>query len=132
MITISTKGKYGLAAMTVLAEHFNQGPIQIKTIADRHQIPQNYLEQLLVQLKRAGLVKSFRGSSGGYALARAPEQIQAAEVLNCLEGPCRLCDNHEDVLAGFWQEAEAKVSAVFDVSLMDVLQKSTPLVSYSI
>ena len=60
-------------------------PVRIKAIADTHQIPQRFLVQILLQLKTAGLVKSIRGASGGYTLARKPENINIAEVIRAVD-----------------------------------------------
>jgi len=73
-------------------------PVQIHAIAERQQIPEDYLRQLLVQLRLAGLVKSVRGPHGGYLLAKAATAITMGEVLDVLEGPldpmpCRHLDN---------------------------------------
>jgi Rrf2 family cysteine metabolism transcriptional repressor len=66
MFTISAKAAYGIYAMLELTKHYHIGSIQIKDIAEAQKIPQHYLEQLLVTLRKAGLVKSFRGTNGGY------------------------------------------------------------------
>jgi Rrf2 family protein len=83
----STKGRYGLKAMLDLAVHNNEGQVVLKSIADRQGLSENYLEQLFAVLKKAGLVKSVRGSQGGYALAKDAEKITVGEILRVLEGP---------------------------------------------
>src|SRR5574337_1096527 len=72
--------------MLDLAYHYGQGPIQSGDIAGRQYIPEQYLDQLLITLRRAGLVKSVRGPQGGHMLARHPHQIMMGEVLQALEG----------------------------------------------
>lgn len=84
---LSTRTRYGMRAVLELAENHGKGPLQIKTIARREDISVKYLEQLMAMLKSAGLVKSIRGSKGGYILAKAPKQIKLIDVFNCLEGP---------------------------------------------
>lgn len=84
---ISTRGEYGLRALFELAQHEGEGPIQSATIAARQQVPENYLSQLLLTLRRAGLIKSVRGPQGGHHLARPAETINLGEVLEVLEGP---------------------------------------------
>ncbi|WP_232280673.1 RrF2 family transcriptional regulator [Chloroflexus aggregans] len=87
MMRISSKGEYGLRAVFDLAQHYGEGPIQSESIAIRQGIPVNYLNQLLITLRRAGLVESLRGPQGGHLLARSPETISLLEVLTVLEGP---------------------------------------------
>jgi Rrf2 family protein len=69
---LSTKGRYGLRAMINMAVHQDEGPNAVYLIAEREGISERYLEQLMVSLKRAGLIKSVRGPQGGYTLAREP------------------------------------------------------------
>jgi Rrf2 family protein len=84
---ISSKGEYGLRALFDLALHYGQGPVRSRDIAERQAIDENYLNQLLIQLRRAGLVQSLRGPQGGHLLARAPDDISLLEALRALEGP---------------------------------------------
>lgn len=83
---LSTKGRYGVKAMLDLALHNSEGQIALKSIAERQEISENYLEQLFATLRKAGLVKSIRGSQGGYILAQSPEDITVGMVLRVLEG----------------------------------------------
>ena len=82
----STKGRYGLKAMLDLAVHNHEGQVVLKSIAERQGLSENYLEQLFAVLKKAKLVKSIRGSQGGYSLARDPEKITVGDILRALEG----------------------------------------------
>lgn len=84
---ISSKGEYGVRALFDLALHHGQGPMRSRDIAERQAIDENYLNQLLIQLRRAGLVQSVRGPQGGHLLARAPGDITLLEALRALEGP---------------------------------------------
>jgi Rrf2 family protein len=84
---ISTKGEYGTRALIELARHYGKGPLQSSEIASRQNIPENYLNQLLIILRRAGLIQSIRGPQGGHQLSRAPSEINLAEALRALEGP---------------------------------------------
>lgn len=70
---LSTKGRYGLKAMFELGLQYGKGPIPLKVIAERQNIPENYLEQLIAILRKAGLVKSVRGAQGGYLMLRPPD-----------------------------------------------------------
>src|SRR2546425_3244233 len=84
---LSTKGEYGLLAIVDLALHSNQGPVQSFQIADRQHIPKQYLDQLMLILKKAGLVESSRGRQGGYQLAKPPSEISLLDIVTALEGP---------------------------------------------
>lgn len=83
---ITMKGDYGLRAMIDLAAHYGEGPVPSATIASRQRIPEHFLDQLLITLRRAGLLKSQRGPQGGHMLARPPEQISMGDVIVALEG----------------------------------------------
>lgn len=84
---ISSKGDYGLRALFDLAQRYGEGPIQSDAIATRQGIPVNYLNQLLITMRRAGLIESLRGPQGGHMLARRPETISLLDLLTALEGP---------------------------------------------
>src|SRR5437870_4808318 len=90
---VSAKAEYACVAMLELAaSHGNPQPLRVKSIADTHGIPQRFLVQILLQLKGAGLVASTRGAAGGYQLARPPELISLADVINVIDrapGPRR-------------------------------------------
>lgn len=86
---LSTKGRYGLRAMIDLAVYSETEPVSIQSIADRQNISERYLEQLMASLKKAGLVKSIRGANGGYQLARPAIGISVGDVLRALEGDLR-------------------------------------------
>lgn len=85
-LRISAKGEYAIKAVLDLALHHGRGLIPIQEIASRQGIPQRYLEQVLLALKRAGLLGSKRGAAGGYHLTRAPSDITVGAVLRAVEG----------------------------------------------
>lgn len=84
---LSKRGEYGLRALQDLAAHYGDGPIPNKELAERNNIPYRFLEQILITLKHARIVRSQKGSRGGYVLARPPDQITLAEVVRLLDGP---------------------------------------------
>ncbi len=88
---LSTRGKYGLYAMYYLAAHKDDGPQSLQNIATIG-VPRQYLEQLLGNLRRAGLIGSVRGAQGGYQIARPPSQISVLDVIDALEGPLELSE----------------------------------------
>lgn len=83
---ITTKGKYGLKAMIDIAVFGNNSYISINSISKRQGIPQRYLERIIILLKNKKLVKSIRGSQGGYTLSKNADKIKAGEILRALEG----------------------------------------------
>ena len=83
---VSTRAEYGIRALMDLAQHYGEGPVQSHDIARRQGLPEPYLNQLLVTLRRAGLVQSKRGPSGGHLLARSPGRITVGEAFLVLEG----------------------------------------------
>lgn len=89
---ISTKGRYGVRAVFVLAQKYSEGPQSIKSIAQEQSISETYLEQLFATLRKNGIVKSTRGASGGYILADEPSRITVGAVLSALEGPLAPAD----------------------------------------
>jgi len=75
-----------------LALNYGDEPVSLKSIAERQGISENYLEQLMANLRKAGLVRSIRGAYGGYLLSREPSKITVGDVLRALEGPIGLVD----------------------------------------
>ena len=83
---LSTKGRYGLRAFVDIAIYSEKEPVSLAEVAKRQDISISYLEQLMTKLKKANLVESVRGASGGYVLTRKPEEISVGDVLRALEG----------------------------------------------
>ncbi len=88
----STKGTYGLRAVVELAIRYGEGPVSLAAVAAEQGISEAYLEQLMRSLKKAGLVATARGKSGGYLLTKEPEMISVGEVLRALEGSTDIVD----------------------------------------
>ena len=89
---LSTKGCYGLRAMVDLAQHQGEGPLLMQAIADRQGVSRKYLHALLTSLRAAGMVRSVRGSGGGYVLARRPADLPVLDILEALEGSLDISD----------------------------------------
>lgn len=133
-VELSCKSEYAILALLELAIHYQSGePLQIRQIAAQQNIPDRYLEQLLATLRRGGLVKSLRGSKGGYLLAREPWKITLYEVLGCVEGLDKVQTCEEDtrpktvdggVVEEIWQEARQAANSVFqNYTLADLCEK---------
>jgi len=137
---ISQKSKYGLKALTVLAEEYGKGPILIADIAAREHIPRSFLELILLELKNHRFLDSRKGRGGGYFLAKPPEQISAGQVLRAIEGPLaplpcasktayRKCDECRDerscgVRFLMCEVREATARILDQTSLVDLLKLS--------
>ncbi len=136
---LSTKVRYGVRAMFDIAYHSNGLPIQIKDIAKRQQISQRYLEQIFQKLRKGGLLKSKRGPSGGYSLAKPAKDISIGNVIKAVENttqlvPCtkrkgksnKKCEQY-DICATrtFWDEASENFFDYFSaISLQDICDRA--------
>lgn len=130
-VRVSSKGDYACRALLSLALHEAldgsvTGPTSVRDIAERTAIPQPYLEQILLALKGAGLVRSKRGVGGGYVLSRPPAEIRISEILSAVDGPISLGDfgePHQDgacthegqcVLLAIWKTAGEHMRVILD------------------
>jgi Rrf2 family protein len=132
---ISTKGRYAVRILLDLAKHNNGQPCPVKEIADRQDISEKYLEQIISTLHKAGFVKSIRGAQGGYCLAKEPELFTVGMILRVMEGSlapvacveddysdCERCDTCET--QEVWQQIYDAVNQVVDnVTLADLIAK---------
>jgi len=84
---VSTRGDYAARALLSLTLHTEAAPTSVREIAERTALPQPYLEQILLALKGAGIVRSKRGVGGGYVLAREPKDILLSEIVRAVDGP---------------------------------------------
>jgi len=84
---VSQKGLYALQALIMLARHDNEGAIKIRDIAYEENLPEKFLELILVELKNARIVNSVRGAKGGYQLRRKASEIHLSEIMRLVDGP---------------------------------------------
>jgi Rrf2 family cysteine metabolism transcriptional repressor len=110
VISVTSKSRYAVVAMAELARSGGR-PVPIKELAERREIPEQFLEQLFSTLRRAGLLTSHRGMRGGYTLSRAPEEISVLEVVQTLDGKV---GQEADEAGGIWAEGVAALRAVLD------------------
>ena len=126
---ISAKTEYACIAMLDLAMRYENGePLQLRKIAAAHDIPSGFLVQILLQLKTAGLVASTRGASGGYRLARPPEEISVWDVMCVVEGEGRSASvetrsQASSVLWETWDRASECFRQVLEATTFDVLSE---------
>ncbi len=120
--------------MVELASHYGEGPIELREIAKREDISLKYLEQVIVPLRTAGLVKSARGSKGGYSLAKHPSEIYLNDLVKTLDGPLNLIECLKDpkvcqkvqscITRDIWQEVSEAIDGVFrSVTLEDMVHR---------
>ena len=84
---ISQKGLYALQALMMLGRHYQQGATKIRDIAYEENLPEKFLELILLELKNARIVESARGAKGGYQLRRPPTEIYLSEIIRLIDGP---------------------------------------------
>lgn len=84
---VSQKGLYALQALMMLARHYSQGAIRIRDVAYEENLPEKFLELILLELKNARIVESVRGAKGGYRLRRPPADIPLSEIIRLIDGP---------------------------------------------
>ena len=132
---LSTRSRYGTRLLLDMAQHYDQGPIQLGDIAKRQDISVKYLEQIIIPLKKANYVLSVRGPKGGHFLAKPPEDITLGEIVALLEaGPSLVeCIEHAEVCRRsatcptrpIWKEA---AQAMFDkldaITLADLAERA--------
>jgi Rrf2 family protein len=121
---LSTRTRYGVRAILELAQNYGNGPLQLRVIARDQGVSVKYLEQLMAMLKSAGIVRSIRGSKGGYILARPPSKIRVSDCFECLEGSVvttecaedeRYCQRSADCIAReLWTEVQKSVMEVLE------------------
>lgn len=132
-LKISTKGRYGLTIMMELAEQAGTGPVSLKSIAEKHQLSEHYLEQLIAPLRNAGLVKSIRGAYGGYVLSRSAEEITSGDIIRVLEGPISPVDFSEEddpAKRDLWIRIRDSIANVLDsTTLSDLISFQSDEVS---
>jgi Rrf2 family cysteine metabolism transcriptional repressor len=130
-MALTKKSIYGLNAMYLLANRTDL--ISIKEIAKQSNLPQNYLEQILSTLKKAGLAISIRGVNGGYRIAQDPKQITVLEIIKALDGDILDIDrSSSDTVSKFLEHQESIVEEKFDISLQSLKEFDTKEIDFCI
>jgi len=132
-VLVSTKGRYGLRSMVELAINHSNGPLPLRTIAERQDISESYLEQVFAGLRKAGLITAVRGSFGGYTLSKPASEITVAEILTALEGPMvpvNCVEDHKPLNCErkdtcptypFWKKLAGKIEEVLSTTTLQDL-----------
>lgn len=126
---LSAKSEYGLLAMIAIASTCSDTPLSAREISERQDIPAKFLEQLLVPLRRAGLVSAVRGARGGFVLARTTGAISVLDIVEALEGPlaATMCETERGATCGrvgacaaasVWNRATDALRAVFETTTL--------------
>ena len=131
---ISTRTRYGTRLMIELGLRYGEGPVFLKDIARKEEISEKYLSQIIIPLKSAGLVTSFRGAHGGYTLLRSPQDITMKEVIEILESGIELVSCVEKpaecnrvsicISRGLWKELADTISEKLSgITLEDLVKR---------
>lgn len=139
---ITTQGEYGLRCMLNIAKHSKE-PISISELARCERLPKDYVEQLLLKLRRAKIIKSIRGLNGGYVLAKNPNTVSIADILKALEGDTFeiICDKYRGKahlkrcvrfdkrcdLRPVWKKLKAQIDATLGKAKLTSLLRQTYL-----
>jgi Rrf2 family iron-sulfur cluster assembly transcriptional regulator len=140
IMKLSTRSRYGTRLMLDMAQHYNEGPIQLGDIAKRQDISVKYLEQIIIPLKKAHYIESVRGPKGGHILAKAPEEITVGEIVLLLEdgvslvectGDTAVCDRADICPTRLlWKEvSEAMFARLQATTLADLVKKANTMES---
>jgi len=139
---LSTKGEYASRAMLELSLHYGEGLLHIRDISAAQDIPERFLEQILLLLKRAGCLRSKKGPNGGYYLAKPPSEITVAEVVRVMDGPlapidCVSVTAHEVCpredfcgLRWLWKEVRDAVAEIMERTTFEDLAEKTRSAKY--
>ena len=100
-MNLNRRHQYAVSAMVQMALHSNDVPMQMKTISEQGGIPHSFLEQLVLDLKKSGLIVSTRGAKGGYRLAKSPDAILIQDIINAID-PVVSSDLKDPFLSFFW------------------------------
>ena len=140
---LSTKGRYGLRAVIDLAMFSEDGAVPISSIAQRQSLSESYLEQLMAKLKKAGIVQSQRGASGGYTLAKPPYEISVGDILRALEGDLtpvdclgvsdqtsHKCQSYDQCVTKYvWKRISDSINEAVDGIMLDTLLEESRVLS---
>ncbi|MCR4742361.1 MAG: Rrf2 family transcriptional regulator [Treponema sp.] len=137
MLKISTRGQYALLIMTSLAEQNPEKYTPLKILSHRHNLSIKYLEQILIQLSKSGLVAGLRGNNGGYKLVKKPSEYTVGEILRSTEGEISVHSTGEGKSISdvgndfFWNDFDTKINSYLDgISLQFLVEKNKEATGY--
>ncbi|HFS85158.1 MAG TPA: Rrf2 family transcriptional regulator [Epsilonproteobacteria bacterium] len=137
MIGISTKTIYAVAAIYQLSEIEKDKVLKIKEIAAKASVPQNFLEQILLELRKVGILESVKGAYGGYKLAKDLNRVTLRDIVETLETDAfnSSCKTENMALKLFWEDVSSEITSVFDrplSQLIDYRLKASQALDFSI
>jgi Rrf2 family cysteine metabolism transcriptional repressor len=115
--------------MMDLASRYGKGPVPLKSVAERHDLSEHYLEQLIAPLRNAGLVRSVRGAYGGYMLSKPPEEISAGDIIRVLEGPIspvEFTEEEDPARRDLWRRIRDAIARELDSTTLASLIQYSP------
>jgi Rrf2 family cysteine metabolism transcriptional repressor len=134
MMKLSTRGRYGVMMMFEFAANHGNGPLQLREIGKRQGISEKYLSNLIIPLKGAGLVVSFRGARGGYSLSRSPKEITLFEIIQIMEGGIVVSDESDSAENPFkeiWSGLNRAIEEYLQgISLEDLVNRNRESMYY--
>jgi Rrf2 family protein len=137
---LSKKTRYAIVALTRLAREYGKGPLQIREIAEKENIPQNFLENILLEMRKLGILGSRLGKTGGYFLLKRPDEVNLAEIVRYFEGtialmycvsekayqPCEFCKNEESCeIRKVFKEVRDTTYGILSRTTLESLTKSS-------
>ena len=138
---ITKRGEYALRTMLALASKARSHPLSLRQLSQEEKLPVKFLEQIMMTLKKAGLVQSTKGKHGGYVLSRPPSKIKLGEIIRVIDGPLSPLETGEEIrkkilkeerhpglYAVFFDVRNATCAIIDKTSLADVCEKSSDLV----
>ena len=120
-MNVTQKHRYALSAMVQLGLSFSKGPVQLRLVSNAANIPHSYLEQLVLDLKKVGLVVSTRGAKGGYQLSRSPQIITLKDIFSAIE-PLSCESRVQDQLSFFWDQFNHHVNNYLEKTLHELIE----------
>jgi Rrf2 family protein len=136
---LSKKTRYAFVALTRLAREYGKGPLQIREIAEEEKIPQNFLENILLELRKLGILGSRLGKTGGYFLLKKPDEVNLAEIVRHFEGtialmycvsekayqPCEFCKNEANCeIRKVFKEVRDTTYGILSKTTLETLARS--------
>lgn len=126
MLELSARTVYGVAAVFELACRREDAPCRVANISENQGIPRNYLDQILLELKKAGYVQSHRGVNGGYSLQKSAEDISVWDIIRVLEGGVELSaavEKKSEVLEEYWDQTQRELEEKFQTSFRELVNR---------
>lgn len=129
MVTLSKKCIYGVQAVYELALAGKGRSVTIGQISKNQNIPEDYLRQLLIHLKKSGIVESVRGTQGGYIISASPSKIKIRDIIESIEGEIKFvnADTKDSVLTWLWNKINSEAKTIFNISIEELVKEKAKM-----